>query len=181
MESSTDKPNLASVRDESIAANIGYGSPQATEEEIEAAARAAHAHEFIVNLANRYQTRIGERGQTLSGGQRQRIAIARAILKNSPILILDEATSSLDAESELLVQDALQTLMRNRTCFVIAHRLSTVRRADQIIVLEKGRIVETGKHDDLLATPGSVYSKLYSLQAIETPRPGHVRPHPTIQ
>ena len=167
--------------DESIAANIAYGSPHATEEEIEAAARAAHAHEFIVNLANRYQTRIGERGQTLSGGQRQRIAIARAILKNSPILILDEATSSLDAESELLVQDALQTLMRNRTCFVIAHRLSTVRRADQIIVLEKGRIVETGKHDDLLATPGSVYSKLYSLQAIETPRPGHVRPHPTIQ
>ena len=167
--------------DESIAANIAYGSPQATAEEIEQAARAAHAHDFIVNLAKGYETRIGERGQTLSGGQRQRIAIARAILKNAPVLILDEATSSLDAESELLVQDALQTLMQNRTCFVIAHRLSTVRRADQIIVLEKGRIVETGKHDDLLATPGSVYSKLYSLQAIEAPRPGHVRPHPTIQ
>ena len=167
--------------DETVAANIGYGSPHVTDEEIEAAARAAHAHEFIVHLAKGYQTRIGERGQTLSGGQRQRIAIARAILKNAPILILDEATSSLDAESELLVQDALQTLMQNRTCFVIAHRLSTVRRADQIIVLEKGRIVEVGKHDELLAAPGSVYSKLYSLQAIETPRPGHVRPHPTIQ
>jgi subfamily B ATP-binding cassette protein MsbA len=168
--------------DETVAANIAYGSPHVTDEEIEAAARAAHAHDFIAQLPNRYETRIGERGQTLSGGQRQRLAIARAILKNSPILILDEATSSLDAESELLVQDALQTLMLNRTCFVIAHRLSTVRRADQIIVLEKGRIVEVGKHDELLAVPGSVYSKLYSLQAFETPRPpGHVRPHPTIQ
>ena len=137
--------------------------------------------QFIVNLPQKYQTKIGERGQTLSGGQRQRLAIARAILKNAPILILDEATSSLDAQSEVLVQDALQTLMRNRTSFVIAHRLSTVRRADQIIVLQKGRIVEVGRHDELLAKPGSVYSKLYSLQAFETPRPGHVRPHPTIQ
>jgi subfamily B ATP-binding cassette protein MsbA len=167
--------------DETIAANIAYGSPHATDDAIEAAARAAHAHDFIVQLQNRYQSRIGERGQTLSGGQRQRLAIARAILKNSPILILDEATSSLDAESELLVQDALQTLMQDRTCFVIAHRLSTVRRADQIIVLEKGRIVEVGRHDDLLSQTGSVYSKLYSLQAFEAPRPGHVRPHPTIQ
>jgi ATP-binding cassette, subfamily B, bacterial MsbA len=166
---------------ESIATNIAYGSPEASMDAIEAAARAAHAHEFIVNLPQKYQTTIGERGQTLSGGQRQRLAIARAILKNAPILILDEATSSLDAESELLVQDALQTLMRNRTSFVIAHRLSTVRRADQIIVLQKGRIVEVGRHDELLAKPGSVYSKLYSLQAFETPRPGHVRPHPTIQ
>jgi ATP-binding cassette, subfamily B, bacterial MsbA len=167
--------------DETVASNIAYGSPRATLEEIETAARAAHAHDFIVGLAQKYETRIGERGQTLSGGQRQRLAIARAILKNAPILILDEATSSLDAESELLVQDALQTLMRNRTSFVIAHRLSTVRRADQIIVLEKGRIVEVGKHDDLLARPSSVYSKLYSLQAFEGRRPGQVRPHPTIQ
>ena len=167
--------------DESIASNIAYGSPGVSAAEIEAAARAAHAHEFIVNMRTKYQTRIGERGQKLSGGQRQRIAIARAILKNSPILILDEATSSLDAESELLVQDALQTLMRDRTSFVIAHRLSTVRRADKIIVLEKGRIVETGKHDELLARPSSVYSKLYSIQAFEGPRPGHVHPHPTIQ
>jgi subfamily B ATP-binding cassette protein MsbA len=166
---------------ESIASNIAYGSPEAPLDAIEAAARAAHAHEFIVGLPQGYQSRIGERGQTLSGGQRQRLAIARAILKNAPILILDEATSSLDAESELLVQDALQTLMKDRTSFVIAHRLSTVRRADQIIVLEKGRIVEVGKHDELLAQPTSVYSKLYSLQAFERERPGHVRPHPTIQ
>jgi subfamily B ATP-binding cassette protein MsbA len=166
---------------ETIAANIAYGTPNASREEIEAAARTAHAHEFISNLPHRYDSRLGERGQTLSGGQRQRIAIARAILKNAPILILDEATSSLDAESELLVQDALQTLMQDRTSFVIAHRLSTVRRADQIIVLERGRIVEVGKHDDLLARPTSVYSKLYSLQAFEGERSGHVRPHPTIQ
>ncbi len=167
--------------DESVASNIAYGSSGASREEIEAAAKAAHAHEFITGLSGKYDTRIGERGQTLSGGQRQRLAIARAILKNAPILVLDEATSSLDAESELLVQDALQTLMRNRTSFVIAHRLSTVRRADQIIVLEKGRIVEVGKHDELLARPSSVYSKLYSLQAFEGRRPGQVRAHPTIQ
>ena len=167
--------------DETVASNIAYGTPGVSAVDIEAAARAAHAHEFIARLANHYQTRIGERGQMLSGGERQRLAIARAILKNAPILILDEATSALDAESELLVQDALQTLMRNRTSFVIAHRLSTVRRADQIIVLEKGRIVETGRHDELLATPSSVYSKLYSLQSFEGRRPGQIRPHPTIQ
>ena len=114
-----------------------------------------------------YETRIGERGQRLSGGQRQRLAIARALLKNSPILILDEATSSLDAESELLVQDALQNLMRNRTSFVIAHRLSTVRRADAIIVLERGRVAEIGRHEELLARPGGVYAKLYALQMFE--------------
>ena len=167
--------------DETVASNIAYGSPGASAAEIEAAARAAHAHDFIAGLPRGYDTRIGERGQMLSGGQRQRLAIARAILKNAPILILDEATSALDAESELLVQDALQTLMLNRTSFVIAHRLSTVRRADQIIVLEKGRVVETGKHDELLATPSSVYSKLYSLQSFEGRRPGQIRPHPTIQ
>ncbi len=150
--------------DETIAANIAYGSGGATPAAIEAAARAAHAHDFVSALPQGYETPIGERGQRLSGGQRQRLAIARALLKNSPILILDEATSSLDAESELLVQDALQNLMRNRTSFVIAHRLSTVRRADTIIVIERGRVVETGQHDDLLARPGGVYAKLYALQ-----------------
>jgi ATP-binding cassette, subfamily B, bacterial MsbA len=153
--------------DETILSNITYGSPGASQEEVEAAARAAHAHEFIVTLPGGYQTRIGERGQKLSGGQRQRVAIARALLRNSPILILDEATSSLDAESELLVQDALQTLMRNRTSFVIAHRLSTVRRADAIIVLERGRVAEIGRHDELLARTGGVYSKLYALQIFD--------------
>jgi len=153
--------------DESIASNIAYGTPEASTEDIETAARAAHAHEFIVTLPHRYDTRIGERGQKLSGGQRQRLAIARAILKNSPILILDEATSSLDAESERLVQEALQNLMRNRTSFVIAHRLSTVRRADAILVLERGRIAEHGRHEELLARPAGVYAKLYSLQIFE--------------
>jgi ABC-type multidrug transport system fused ATPase/permease subunit len=150
--------------DDTIAHNIAYGRPEATMAEIEAAARAAHAHEFVTLLPERYETRIGERGSRLSGGQRQRLAIARALLKDPPILILDEATSSLDAESERLVQEALQTLMRNRTSFVIAHRLSTVRSADRIIVLEQGRIVETGRHEELLAKPGGVYSRLYALQ-----------------
>jgi subfamily B ATP-binding cassette protein MsbA len=153
--------------DDTIANNIAYGTPGASPDEIEAAARAAHAHEFIVTLPEKYDARIGERGQRLSGGQRQRLAIARALLKNSPILILDEATSSLDAESELLVQDALQTLMRHRTSFVIAHRLSTVRRADSIIVLERGRVAEIGRHDELLTRPGGVYAKLYALQIFE--------------
>ena len=130
--------------DDTIGNNIAYASPNATRDMVEAAARAAHAHEFIETLPDGYDTLIGERGQRLSGGQRQRLAIARALLKNSPILILDEATSSLDAESELLVQDALAKLMLNRTAFVVAHRLSTVRRADQIIVLEDGRVKETG-------------------------------------
>jgi subfamily B ATP-binding cassette protein MsbA len=154
--------------DDTIAANIAYGRPSASREEIEAAARAAHAHDFIVTLDRGYDTLIGERGQRLSGGQRQRIAIARAILRDSPILILDEATSSLDAESEMLVQDALSNLMMNRTSFVIAHRLSTVRRADAIVVLESGRIVESGTHDTLLAR-GGAYAKLYELQLQEEP------------
>ena len=153
--------------DDTIANNIAYGSPGVSQATIEAAARTAHAHEFIVSLPKQYDTWVGERGQRLSGGQRQRVAIARALLRNSPILILDEATSSLDAESELLVQDALSHLMQDRTAFVIAHRLSTVRRADAIIVLEEGRVVETGHHDELLARPGSVYAKLYALQIFE--------------
>ena len=153
--------------DESIASNIAYGSPGASRAEIEAAARAAHAHEFVAALPEQYDTWIGERGQRLSGGQRQRLAIARALLKNSPILILDEATSSLDAESERLVQDALANLMRDRTSFVIAHRLSTVRRADKIIALERGRVAEIGRHDELLSRPGGVYAKLYAQQIFE--------------
>ena len=153
--------------DDSIANNIAYGSPAAAREEIEDAARAAHAHDFITALPDGYDTYIGERGQRLSGGQRQRLAIARALLKNSPVLILDEATSSLDAESERLVQEALANLMRNRTAFIIAHRLSTVRRADRIIALENGRVAEMGRHDELLARPDGVYAKLYALQIFE--------------
>ena len=146
-----------------IRENIGYGKLGASNEEIEAVARAAHAHEFISEFPEGYDTVVGERGVKLSGGQRQRIAIARALLKNPAILILDEATSSLDSESERLVQDALETLMQGRTTFVIAHRLSTVRRADRIIVLDQGRIVEEGSHDELLAG-GGLYKRLYEIQ-----------------
>jgi subfamily B ATP-binding cassette protein MsbA len=153
--------------DDTVAANIAYGVPSATRASVEAAARAAHAHEFIVQLPDGYDARIGERGQRLSGGQRQRLAIARAILKNSPLLVLDEATSALDAESELLVQDALANLMQNRTTFVIAHRLSTVRRADMIIALQKGQVAEIGTHDELVGRQGGVYAKLYALQAFD--------------
>ena len=160
--------------DESVANNISYGAPASDMHQIEAAARAAHAHEFIMSLPHAYQTVIGERGQRLSGGQRQRIAIARALLKNAPILVLDEATSALDTEAELLVQEALANLMMNRTSFVIAHRLSTIRRADAIVVIERGRVVEIGRHDDLLARPSGTYAMLYQMQLLEgrkaTPR-----------
>ena len=156
--------------DDSIASNIAYGSPDAGIEEVAAAARAANAHEFILALPDGYDTMIGERGQRLSGGQRQRLAIARALLKNAPILVLDEATSALDTESEQLVQEALANLMLNRTSFVIAHRLSTIRRADAIIVLERGRIVEIGRHDDLVAQPDGTYATLYQMQLLENRR-----------
>src|SRR5208282_1732443 len=135
--------------------------PGATEADIERAARDAAAHEFICELPERYRTRVGEGGLKLSGGQRQRVAIARAMLRNAPILLLDEATSALDAESERQVQDALTRLTKGRTTIVIAHRLSTVRDADQIFVLEKGRVVESGRHQALLAR-GGLYAQLYS-------------------
>ncbi len=158
--------------DDTIASNIAYGSPQASAAEIEAAARAANANEFIMALERGYDTMIGERGQRLSGGQRQRLAIARAVLKNAPILVLDEATSALDSESELLVQEALTNLMMNRTSFVIAHRLSTIRRADAIMVLDRGRIVEFGRHDELVSRPGGTYAALYEMQLLERQEKG---------
>ncbi|HEX7773066.1 MAG TPA: ATP-binding cassette domain-containing protein, partial [Pyrinomonadaceae bacterium] len=143
--------------------NIAYGKPEASDREIEEAALIAFAHDFIRELPNGYDTIVGERGIFLSGGQRQRLAIARAILVNAPVLILDEATSALDAESERLVQRAIGNLVRNRTTIVIAHRLSTVRRADVIVVMEAGRIIETGTHAELLRQGGK-YQKLYELQ-----------------
>jgi subfamily B ATP-binding cassette protein MsbA len=146
--------------------NIAYGQPNVSQRQVEAAARAALAHDFIMELPAAYDTVIGERGVRLSGGERQRIAIARALLKNAPILILDEATSALDSESESLVQAALQNLMVGRTVFVIAHRLSTVRRADRIVVLENGRIADVGAHDDLMKKLGT-YRRLYELQFLE--------------
>ncbi len=151
---------------DTVRANIAYGAPNMTLEQIEAAARAANAHEFIVDLPNGYDTRLGERGTRLSGGQRQRIAIARALLRNPPILILDEATSALDTESEHLVQRAIDELLHDRTVLVIAHRLSTIRRADTIIVIDGGRIVQRGTHEELIAE-GGLYAKLYRLQFVE--------------
>lgn len=148
----------------SIADNIRFGRPDATDDEVRRAAHLAHAAEFIEGLPEGYRTLVGERGVKLSGGQRQRMAIARAILKDAPILILDEATSSLDSESEGLIQEALWTLMKGRTALVIAHRLSTVRRMDRLVVIEQGRIVEQGPHDELLAH-GGIYASLWAHQS----------------
>jgi len=151
---------------DTIAANISLGKPDATLEEIERAARIANAHNFIVQKEDGYNTNIGDRGNKLSGGERQRLTIARAVLKNPPILILDEATSSLDTESERLVQDAINKMMEHRTSIVIAHRLSTIRHADEIIVLSKGRIVERGTHDELMLLHG-FYRKLVEMQELK--------------
>jgi ATP-binding cassette subfamily B protein len=143
--------------------NLRVGHPNATGEEIGAAARAAQCHEFITRLPQGYDTIVGEGGSTLSGGEKQRLSIARAILKNAPIVLLDEATASLDPENEVLIQRGFHTLVRAKTLVVIAHRLSTIRHADQILVIDKGRIVERGKHDDLIAIDG-LYAKLWREQ-----------------
>ena len=151
-----------------IMENIRYGRETATEVEIFDASKAAHAHEFVIELPDGYQTVVGEKGINLSGGQRQRLAIARAILKNPRVLLLDEATSSLDTESERLVQEALERLMAGRTTFVVAHRLTTIQRADRILVLNKGRLVEEGTHASLMEKKG-LYHYLYTLRLTEVP------------
>ena len=145
--------------------NIAFGVGNATQEEVEAAAKIANAHDFIMEMEKGYQTNVGDRGGRLSGGQRQRISIARAILKNPPILILDEATSALDTESERLVQDALEKLMKSRTTIAIAHRLSTIKNANEIYVLHEGKIVERGTHEELIEMNG-YYKKLNDMQAL---------------
>ena len=157
-------PQETTLFHRSIAENIAYGKPDATQKEIERAAKLANAHEFIQELPNGYETLVGERGIKLSGGQRQRVAIARAILKDAPILVLDEATSALDSESEALIQDALEKLMKGRTSIVVAHRLSTIASMDKIVVLDDGKIVEQGSHHALIKR-GGAYSQLWSRQS----------------
>ena len=158
-------PQETSLFHRTIAENIAYGRPEATMEEIVWAAKQANADEFIRDLPEGYETLVGERGIKLSGGQRQRIAIARAILKDAPILVLDEATSALDSESEALIQGALERLMKGRTSVVIAHRLSTVAGLDRIVVMADGKIVEQGKHNVLLENPEGVYHHLWDRQS----------------
>ena len=148
----------------SVRENIAYGRPDATDTEIEKAAKKAGAYDFIVKLQDGFDTLVGERGVKLSGGQRQRIAIARAILKDAPILVLDEATSALDSESEALIQKSLETLMKNRTSIVIAHRLSTIAKLDRIVVMKRGRIIEDGTHNELLEKNGT-YAQLWQRQS----------------
>jgi len=155
---------------DTVESNIAFGKPGATHEEVEQAARAAQAHDFIMAMPQRYASVVGERGVKLSGGQRQRIAIARAFLRNPPILVLDEATSELDAESEFLVQQALAALMTGRTVIVIAHRLATVRDADRLVVVHGGRIVEAGRHDELILRQDSLYRRLAALQGLDSAR-----------
>jgi len=157
---------------DSLEYNIAYGKPGATREEVERAARLAQAHDFIAVLPQGYATRVGERGVKLSGGQRQRIAIARAFLKDPPILILDEATSDLDSESEFLVQEALAELTKGRTVLVIAHRLATVRNADRVVVVHGGRIAEMGRHDELMVRENGIYRRLAALQMLDAPVSG---------
>jgi ATP-binding cassette subfamily B protein len=151
----------------SLAENIAYARPGASQAEIEEAAKLANAHDFIVDLPKGYATLVGERGVKLSGGERQRVAIARAFLADAPILILDEATSSLDSESEVLIQNAMERLMQGRTTLVIAHRLSTVRALDRLLVFDKGRIAEEGSHEQLIRRPGGIYRRLFERQALE--------------
>ena len=159
-------PQEVEIFDLSVRDNIAYAKPDATQSEIEAAAKTANAHEFITKLDNGYETMVGERGIKLSGGQRQRLGIARALIANPKILIFDEATSSLDSQSEYLIQDAMDKIAKNRTTIVIAHRLSTIKKADKIIVLEEGSVVEEGSHLELAKIKGGLYAKLLKLQQL---------------
>ncbi|MBQ2811456.1 MAG: ATP-binding cassette domain-containing protein, partial [Alphaproteobacteria bacterium] len=156
-------PQESTLFNRSIMENIRYGNPKATDKQVISAAKKAYIHDFIMTLPDKYESKVGERGVMLSGGERQRIAIARAILKNAPILILDEATSALDSQSELYIQKSLKQLMKNKTVIAIAHRLSTLNEMDELIVLKKGKIVERGTHKQLLEDQGEYY-KFYSLQ-----------------